>query len=352
YNKNEVNKMQGTMKAVIYNGIKDVSIENLPIPQIGDDDILVKNLRAGICGTDIGAYMHGGDSYAIFPGNEFGHEMVSVVVEKGENVADDIQIGDYVFINPMTCKKAGASRADTAGAFSEYVNVENAKTFYNVYVLDKSLELDTAVIIEPLSVGTNGAIHQGVKLSDKVVVLGAGTIGLSAAAGLLARGLKNVCVVDINDWRLAKAKEIGALTVNNKSEKLLDKLKEYFGTVRNMMGTEVPDVDLYVDAAGFEPMLQEVFANGRQGTKYSIVAVYGRPISLDASFFIINEARIEGSCGYNDSVLREVIDHLTQKKTAVNTIVTSKFKLKDFQEAIETAVKADNNIKVIIDYEA
>nr|WP_314466220.1 zinc-binding dehydrogenase [uncultured Clostridium sp.] len=344
--------MQGTMKAVIYNGIKDVSIKELPIPQIGDDDILVKNLRAGICGTDIGAYMHGGDPYAIFSGNEFGHEMVSIVVEKGKNVADDIQVGDHVFINPMTCKREGMVRADTAGAFSEYVNVEKARTFYNVYVLDKNLDLDTAVITEPLSVGTSGAIHQGVKLSDKIVVLGAGTIGLSAAAGLLARGLKNVCVVDINDWRLGKAKELGAQTINNKSDNLLDKLKEYFGTVRNLQGTEVPDVDLYVDAAGFEPMLQEVFANGRYGTKYTIVAVYGRPISLDATFFIVNEARIEGSCGYDDSVLREVIEHLTQNKTKVNTIVTSKFKHEDFQRAIEAAAKADNNIKVIIDYEA
>jgi len=214
------------------------------------------------------------------------------------------------------------------------------------------LDLDTAVITEPLGVGTSGAIHQGVELSDKVVVLGAGTIGLSAAAGLLARGLKNVCVVDINDWRLEKARELGAKTINNKSDNLLDKLKEYYGSVVNLNGTEVPDVDLYVDAAGFEPMLQEVFKNGRHGTKYTIVAVYGRPISLDASYFIINEARIEGSCGYNDAVLREVIEHLTLKKTKVNTIVTSKFRHEDFKQAMETAVKADNNIKVIIDYEA
>jgi 2-desacetyl-2-hydroxyethyl bacteriochlorophyllide A dehydrogenase len=343
--------MDGTMKAVIYQGIRSVSIEERPIPQIGDNDILVKNLRAGICGSDIGAYKHGGEAYTIFPGSEFGHEMVSIVVEKGKKVADDIQIGQHVFVNPMNCKKEGALRTATSGAFSEYVNVENAKAGYNVYALSKELDLDTAAIIEPLSVGTEGAVKFGTSPTDKVVVLGTGAIGMSAAAGLIARGLKNVCVVARRDWKADKARELGALTINNATQPLMDTLKECFGTAYNARGTSVPDVDLYVDCVGDPTLFQECFSNGRRGTKYSVVAVYAQPVPLDFNTFIMNEALVCGSLCYTDATIREVIEHITEGKSKIANMITAKFKHDDFVEAIEAAAKAEKDIKVLIDYE-
>lgn len=104
--------MQGTMKCAIYHGIKNVTVEERPIPQIGAKDILVKNLRAGICGSDTGAWLHGGEPTGIFPGQQFGHEAVSQVVEKGSRVGDDINIGDIVFIDPATASKVGLIMAD------------------------------------------------------------------------------------------------------------------------------------------------------------------------------------------------------------------------------------------------
>jgi 2-desacetyl-2-hydroxyethyl bacteriochlorophyllide A dehydrogenase len=343
--------MDGTMKAVIYQGIGSVSIEERPIPQIGDYDILVKNLRAGICGSDIGAYKHGGDSYAIFSGSEFGHEMVSIVVEKGKKVADDIQIGQHVFVNPMNCKKEGALRTATSGAFSEYVNVENAKAGHNIYVLSKELDLDTAAIIEPLSVGTEGAVKFGTSSTDKIVVLGTGAIGMSAAAGLIARGLKDVCVVARRDWKADKARELGALVVNNATQPLMDTLIEYFGASYNTMGTCVPNVDLYVDCVGDPALFQECFANGRRGTKYSIVAVHTKPVTLDFSPFLMNEAMVCGSLCYTDKTICEVIEHITEGKSKIANMITAKFQQDDFVEAIEVAAKAEKDIKVLIDYE-
>lgn len=96
--------------------------------------------------------------------------------------------------------------------------MEDAKVNYNVYPLGKDVDLDAAVLIEPLSVGTKGAVCTNPALTDHVVVLGAGTIGLSAAAGLIARGMKDVCVVDRDPWRLSIAKELGALTIDTSVE--------------------------------------------------------------------------------------------------------------------------------------
>jgi threonine dehydrogenase-like Zn-dependent dehydrogenase len=78
--------------------------------------------------------------------------------------------------------------------------------------MDQNIPLETAVLMEPVSVGRHGAFRVIPQPTDKVVVLGAGTIGLSAAASLIAEGITNVCVVDIDDWRLEKAAELGAVT--------------------------------------------------------------------------------------------------------------------------------------------
>lgn len=369
--------MQGNMKCAIYYGIKDVRMEERPIPQIGPTDILVKNLKAGICGSDTGAYLYGGAATGVFSGQQFGHEMVGKVVEKGEEVGDDIQLDDIVMVEPTHASRAGTVKTDILGGFSEYVRVDDAKNNFNIYVLDKDIDLDTAAIIEPVSVGTQGAICTNPKLNDKVVVLGAGTIGLSAAAGLIARGMKNVVVVDQVDWRLAKAKEIGAMTINTSVDNLGKKLIELLGEAKqgssmnpqylepdllqqiiqltkelNMdLTAKTPDVDLVVDCAGALPLLQQMFNMSKQGTKYVIVAVYHKEIVLNPNIFISNEPMVIGSKAYNHETILEVIDHITNKKTPIGTIITKKFKHDEFPQAIEAACNANENIKVIIDYE-
>lgn len=369
--------MEGTMKCGIYYGVGDVRIEERPIPQIGPKDVLIRILRAGICGSDTGAYLHGGLPYGIFSGFQFGHEMVGRIIEKGDEVADDIQLDDIVFVEPTRAKRAGRLMADMCGGFSEYVNVENAQRDYNIYVLNRDVDLDAAALIEPVSVGTRGATCQGVGPDDNVVILGAGTIGLGAAAGLIARGVKNVVVMDRNNWKLDIARDIGAKTVNSNTDDVTAKLVEYCGalpeahmdmsvvdpailkTLAEMaksgmtnVGTKRPNVDLFVDCAGAPAMLQRSFGYCRQGTKYSIVSVYGQDIALPGGLFVTNEPMVYGSCGYTPEVITEVIDFIQNDRTAVKEIITAKFPPSKFPEAMyAAATKACKNIKVLIDYE-
>lgn len=157
--------------------------------------------------------------------------MVGKVVKKGENVSC-VEVGDIIFAEPNGARKAGTIMADMLGAFSECLKVENPQVGENIFVLDPNINLDAAVVIEPLSVGTQGAICTEPTNDDKVVILGAGTIGLSAAAGLIARGAKNVVVVDRDQWRLNKANELGAKTINTSEENLAEKLLAYFGEAK------------------------------------------------------------------------------------------------------------------------
>ncbi len=92
--------MDKMMKCGIYKGIKDVVIEERLIPKITEKDVLVKSLRAGICGSDTGAYLYGGEASGIFKNQPFGHEMVGRVVEVGSEV-EGFNIGDIVFVEPV-----------------------------------------------------------------------------------------------------------------------------------------------------------------------------------------------------------------------------------------------------------
>ena len=109
------------MKSLIYYGPGKLAMEERPIPETGSKDVLVKVARAGICGSDLTAYLHNGLQVGILENGQFGHdgqfghEMVGIVEKVGEEVKD-VKIGDRVFINPTVCKRAGMLACDIAGA--------------------------------------------------------------------------------------------------------------------------------------------------------------------------------------------------------------------------------------------
>ncbi len=205
------------MKGAVYYGIEDVKIEERPKPTPGPKDVIVKNVCAGICGTDISAYYHGGEPYGIKPNHIFGHEMAGYVVEVGSEV-NDISVGMRCFVNPVTIKVPGSAPAieiaDMAGAFGEYVLVEEAKIDYNIFPLPENVTFEEAAIIEPFNVG-NRAVNNGhAKPGEKCVVYGAGPIGLCAVASLKGKGIKDIVVIDLNNRRLTVAKKMGCYTFN------------------------------------------------------------------------------------------------------------------------------------------
>lgn len=272
--------------------------------------------------------------------------MVSQIVEIGEDVQENIQIGDIVFIDPILSTENGAAGSVMTGAFSEYAVVKNAKLNYNIYPLDKDCDLDTMAIIEPFCVGNKAATMITPTINDKVVVLGAGTIGLCAAASLLARGLTNVVVVDRDENRLDIAKTIGAKVVNTTNENLKEALIRLLGTYPGYF--PVPDVDMYIEAAGSKELLKTVFDYSREKTRYCVVSMMPE-ITINGINFISTQPMIYGSRGYEHDNIIEVIDCLKQRKTKINEIITGKYSIDDFPKAI-LAAPSGKEIKVIIDF--
>ena len=125
------------MRATIYNGLRSVELKELDMPKASSKDVLVKVMRAGICGTDLHAYTIEGESVGIHPDNQFGHEMVGYVDAVGKEVKG-INEGMRIFVNPVTRKPKGEGLtpteiADMAGAFSEYMVVEKAELDYDIF---------------------------------------------------------------------------------------------------------------------------------------------------------------------------------------------------------------------------
>ncbi|KYG90580.1 zinc-dependent dehydrogenase [[Bacillus] sp. KCTC 13219] len=334
--------------AGIYKGANCVAVEQCPMPKVGPNDVLLKNLRGGICGTDINIVKYGSEMGIRFD-KEFGHEFAGIIEAKGENVLS-LEVGMFVAVNPITAKRAGRRFSLEAGGFSQYVLIEDAKIHHNLFPLNDTVSPDEGALVEPMSVGTHGAFSVNPQGDENIVILGAGPIGLSAAAMLIGEGITNVAVVDMVDWRLEKAREIGAQVIDTSKISLQEGLTNIFGSV-NVYGVDVPNVDAFVDAAGAAPLFHQVMQIVKPNARIAIIAVYKDEIPVSLAQVMSKEVKIIGASGYTNEDILKVINHLNNRKTSIATMITHTYPLSEIQAAFDTAIAAKDSIKVIVDLE-
>ena len=331
------------MKAAIYQGVHDVKIMDLPDPKPGSKDVVVKVVRSSICGTDIAEY-HGSGQGAIQPGSEFGHEFAGKVVEVGSEVTG-ISEGMRVAVNPMTATSAGMMTACMLGGFSEYMKVEDAAVGYNLYPLPDGLTFEDGSLVEPFSVGMHGVNTAETQTTDRALILGAGPVGMGALAGMKALGVENVVVSDISEFRLQKAKELGADAVHNPKKTPLENfLLEWYGEKSNSWGL----VDVVIDAAGARAALESALDVVRYGARVSVVALHKGPISFTPIIFITKELRFRGSVGYPNE-FPQVIEFMASGKADLKPTITHRFPLDEIETALNTATKQDEALKILIE---
>ncbi|MEZ4644879.1 MAG: zinc-binding dehydrogenase [Chloroflexota bacterium] len=334
------------MKGTIYKGVGDVQVLDLPDPEAGAKDIIIKVALCGICGSDTAEYFKS-NSGAILPGNQFGHEFSGTVVDVGKDVKG-ISEGMRVAVNPMTSTRGGRRYACMAGGFAEYVLVEDAAVNYNIYPLPDHLTFEDGALVEPVSVGMHGVNTAGPKQDDQVLILGAGPIGLGALAGMKALGVKNVIVSDLSEFRLQKAKELGASAVHNPKETdLAEFLEEMYPDQHPAMGY----IDATVDAAGSGPALEDVICLSKGGSRISIVALHKAPIELEPMFFIMKDLQMKGSVGY-PTEFPQVLSFFIDGKIDLKPMVTHRYPLSEIETALHMAINTTEAVKVMIDLSA
>lgn len=337
-----------TFKAAIYRGIGSVDFLQVPYPQCGDDDIIVKNVIAGICGSDVAAFNEGGDANMIWKDSEFGHEMISEVVEIGKNVKD-IAIGDYVFPN-MGQAKRDRMRMATVGGFSEYIHIPQFEIDYSAIKIDKDLPLMSSVLLEPFVVGTRGAKGTNPGPDKTGIVFGAGIIGMSAAIMLKWYGCEKVMLVDISDIRLENAKKFGLITCNPAKEDLKVKAIAEFGSQRCYTG-EVCGANLYVDALGVDASLNYFTQLAGRNATLSIVGVHHHPILFDFLPVCFNNWHISGSGnGTYEELAIDVLEMMKSGKFDVSLLVSHKFPHDKIVDALKMSGNSIEAQKVVITY--
>lgn len=334
------------MRAEIYNGQKNILMTELETPQAGDNDIVVRNLYSSICGTDVAVYMHGPNTgHRVTVGGEFGHEMVSEVVQVGKNVKD-IRVGDRVYPYPRLAK-GDPKRAGTVGGFSEYVLIPNARLNEQVYPVSDSITSRVASLIEPFTVGCRAARRSMPGQGEKAIVFGAGTIGIAAAIALKYFGCEKVMICDHSDFRLEKAKKLGFAVCNNGKENLKSQAVEYFGEAPSLKGMTA-DVDIYIDAAGAESILELYQEMGKIESRMVVVAVLAGKRPVDILSMTFAQHALIGSGGYLPEDVRDVMKIMKSGTWDIESIITHEYPWEELPQAIEKAAQVNEALNVVI----
>lgn len=240
--------MKEAMKAAVLHKIGDLRVEEVNIPEIGDDDVLVKVKASGICGSDVVRVMvHGTYKFPLIPGHEFAGE----IVKKGKNV-HNLKDGEKVTAVPLipchNCKFCHigeyaqcisydylGSRSD--GGFAQYVRVPAS----NIVPVPEKVDYESAAFAEPVAVALHGTRRAGIQIGDVIAIWGAGPIGIILAQWARILGAERVFLVDIVEEKLKVAQDYGfADCINAKNEDPVKKIRE------NTDG----GVDLSIEAAG------------------------------------------------------------------------------------------------------
>lgn len=341
------------MKAGIYLGKEHIEIRELPMPEVGEGDVLIQNLYSSICGTDVAVYTHGPETgHKITVGGEFGHETVSRVAAVGKQVRE-FSVGDRVYPYPRYAKQ-DTRRAGTIGGFSEYILIPDARKNHSLYLVEEAISDRLASLIEPFTVGCRAARRgmipagSGQYVSGQsAIVFGCGTIGIAAATALQYFGMKQVMICDVSELRLKLAEKLGFAVCNPSKEDLAACAREYFGTAPSLAG-ETADIDCWLDAAGAETVLKEFLQWGKIESRFVSVAVNKAPRTIDLLHMTYAQQSIIGSGGYLPEDVRDVQEMMKSGRWDLESIITHEFSLDELDLAIRTAADVNGAGNVVI----
>ena len=269
-----------TMKSVRIAVPGTIKVAETQRPAPGLRDALVRVRACGICGTDAAFVQMGGmplgpeGQTAAVP---LGHEPAGEVVEIGAEVTG-LKTGDRVVVNPQAAPSGIIGGGGTLGGMSEYLLIQNAVAGTSVAVFPDDLPFEVAARNDPMAVARHCVNRSGARAADKVVVFGAGPIGLGAVIWLKLRGIRQVPVADVIPSRLLTALAAGAdAVIDSSREEVTARLAGLHGHSTNALGAPRPDTGIYLDAAGAAAVVNTALRAAKWGARLVTVAVNKSP---------------------------------------------------------------------------
>ncbi len=337
------------MKQAVMTSPGIIEFRELPVPEPGPGEILLRMKRIGVCGSDIHVY-HGKHALTPFPVVQ-GHEVSGVVEKLGPGV-HGFRPGEAVTFQPQVycgqcypcthgdyhiCDHLKVMGFQTTGAASEFFAVPASK----VLKLTPGISLDQGAMVEPVAVAVHALGRSAGVAGKKVLVLGAGPIGNLVAQAALGSGAAAVLITDLSDFRLGMARQCGIEHgVNPAKADLAAEVVRVFG----------PDkADLILECVGAQATIAQALSVARKGTEIIVVGVFGEKPVVDLGTVQDRELRLVGTLMYREPDWRRAIQLIGRGKITLAPLITDHFPFAEYKKAYEhIEAHRDRALKVMI----
>jgi threonine 3-dehydrogenase len=326
-------------------------MEEVPVPDLAPDDVLIRVTKTAICGTDLHIYNWDHWAQKTIPVPMVtGHEFVGVIEQLGSNVTG-YKIGDRVSgEGHITCGHCRNCRAgqrhlcrntigvgvNRQGCFAEYLAIP----YGNAFKIHESIPDDVASIFDPYG----NAVHTALSfdlVGEDVLITGAGPIGIMAAAIAKHVGARHVVVTDINDYRLELAKQLGATRIVNVARENLPDVMREIGMVEGFdVGLEVSG-----NAKAFRSMLDTINHGGR----IALLGIFSEEVAIDWSTVVFKGLTIKGIYGREMFETWYKMSAMLQSGLNIAPVITHHFKAEEFEQGFQI-LNAGKSGKVILDW--
>ena len=342
------------MKALVKAASKPgLSLQDVPKPVTGINDVLIRVHKTGICGTDLHIYKWDAWAQKTIPvPMVVGHEFVGEVVEVGSNV-NDFRAGDIVSAEGHVvcgrCRNCLAGRrhlcADTQGigvnrpgAFAEYIAVPMTNIWHHTPAIDR----EVASIFDPFGNAVHTALSFNV-LGEDVLITGAGPIGIMAAAIVRHAGARHVVITDINDYRLSLAKTMGATVAHNVKSGSLAEVQKKLGMKEGF--------DVGLEMSGNPAAFRDMIDAMAHGGKIAMLGIPSEQIAIDWNKVVFNMLTVKGIYGREMYETWYKMSVMLESGLDIRPVITHRFHYTEFEKGFEAMLSGQSG-KVILDWKS
>ncbi len=341
-------KMKALVKSIPEPGIW---LEDVDVPQIGINDVLIKINKTSICGTDVHIYNWDDWAQKTIPvPMHVGHEFVGTVTEIGDNVHDfkpgDIVSGEGHLVcgrcrnclagrRPLCMSTSGVG-VNRPGAFAEFLSIPVT----NVWYCDSAIPLDILSCFDPLGNATHTALSFDV-LGEDVLITGAGPIGCMAAAIARHAGARNVVVTDVNPYRLELAKKLGATMTLDMRQETIDDAQKKLGMKEGF--------DVGMEMSGSPDALRAMLPSMCHGAKIALLGILPPDTAVDWDYVVFNGLTIKGIYGREMYETWYKMTVMIQTGLDITPIITHRFHYTEFEKAFEI-MRSGMSGKIILNW--
>ncbi len=340
------------MKAAVFKEVgQPLAVETVADPVPESSELVMKVSYCGVCGTDLHATRQGLTTACC--GQILGHEYVGEIVEVGKQASGNWQVGDRVCAMPFIacghclpcaagrffeCNKKKVSGVDDAGGFAEFVTTGSRETL----LLPDNLDLQTAALVEPLAVGIHAVRVADIKAGSRILVIGAGPIGLAVALWCRFFGAREVVVSEVAKSRADLAKQLGATAVIHPE---LDKGAE--GLLQQFCDVAGGPPDVIFECVGAPGLLQQCIEMAPYRGKIIPVGVCEQPDAIMPFFGLVKELQIQFAIAHTLDDFETSVAMLGEGRIDVSPMVTDIVTLDELPDAFEALRSPSHQCKVL-----